>query len=109
MKTELLSQYSRLGKLKQIEQIQGPQPKLDNAAVADKPTFADFLGQKIGDVNDLGLKADAAIQDKLTGKEVNPHAAMIAMQKADISFRLLMSVQRRVTQAYEQIIRMPIG
>lgn len=74
-----------------------------------KTSFADMLKNQIGEVNKLGIEADQAIQDAVAGKEDNPHTTMIAMQKADISFRLLLSVKERIEQAYQQIVRTQIG
>jgi flagellar hook-basal body complex protein FliE len=33
---------------------------------------------------------------------------MIALQKADVSFRLLMQIRNKVVSAYETVMRMPI-
>jgi len=82
---------------------------IKGVAQPEKHSFAEFFKEKLSEVNQLGLDADRRIQDAVTGKESNPHSTLIAIQKADISFRLLMSVKERIVQAYQQVIRTPIG
>ena len=73
-----------------------------------KVSFGEFLSQQFAEANQLGLEAERAIQRSVTGEETNPHAAMIAVQKADVSLTLLMSVKERIERAYQELIRTPI-
>ena len=73
-----------------------------------KTSFADYLTQQFDTVNEQGLEAEKAIQRSILGKDENPHQTMIAVQKAEISLTLLMSVKERIERAYQEIIRMPI-
>ncbi len=75
---------------------------------APKTSFADYLSQQFETVNQQGLDAEKAIQRSVLGKDENPHQTMIAVQKAEISLTLLMSVKERIERAYQEIIRMPI-
>ena len=72
-------------------------------------SFSDFLLENVKEVNRLGIEGDKAIQQRLSGQEVNPHATLISLQKADISFRLMLAVKDRLVEAYQQVIRTPIG
>ncbi|MCC6220382.1 MAG: flagellar hook-basal body complex protein FliE [Deltaproteobacteria bacterium] len=81
----------------------------DGTDSGEKTPFVDFLKDRLSQVNDLGLDADKKMESALLGEEVNPHATMIAMQKADIAFSLLLSVKQRLETAYQTLIRMPIG
>ena len=78
------------------------------AAPGNKVSFGEFLSQQFEESNRLGLEAEKAIQRSVTGEEQNPHAAMIAVQKADISLTLLMSLKERIERAYTELIRTPI-
>ena len=64
-----------------------------------------MLTDSIDDVNRLMLDADRAIEDLASGQSKNIHQTMIAMQKADISFRMLMEVRTKIIRAYEEVIR----
>ena len=109
-----IKQLSLSQQLKMLKGATGIQeqtatPGVSGVQDTKRPGFTDFLQKSFSEVNDLGLEADRSIQRALEGKEANPHNTMIALQKADVSFRLLLSVQQRLVQAYQQIIRTPIG
>ena len=74
----------------------------------DSDTFGKVLTDSINQVNRLQVEADASINDLTTGKQTDIHQTMIAMEKASISFELLMQVRNKVISAYEKIMRMPI-
>jgi len=82
-----------------------PQPKV---ASSEKESFGDFLGKAIGEVNDL--QGDAAMaQDKLIkGDAAELHQVMIAAEKAGIAFDLLLEIRKRLLDAYQELIRMPV-
>jgi flagellar hook-basal body complex protein FliE len=67
--------------------------------------FLSFLKARIGEVESLQHEADAAVSGLAVGK-VGIQEAMIAVQKADISFRLLMQVRNKALEAYREVMRM---
>lgn len=79
------------------------------AGASEKSTFSDYLLNQMRQANELTVDADKRIQASVSGEETNPHATYIAIQKADISFRLLMTVKERLIEAYQTIMRTPIG
>ena len=82
-------------------EISEPEPK-------GQRSFSDFFSEQLNELNELGLESDRAIARRLEGRETNPHATLLALQRAEISFQLMMSVKRRIEQAYQEIIRTPI-
>ncbi|MDR2337372.1 MAG: flagellar hook-basal body complex protein FliE [Deltaproteobacteria bacterium] len=68
-------------------------------------SFADMLAEQINKVNAEGITADDKMANYLVGKEADPHSAILALQKADISFQLLTSVRDKVIQAYQEVMR----
>jgi flagellar hook-basal body complex protein FliE len=44
----------------------------------------------------------------LTGQSTNLHETMIALQKADVSFQLMLQVRNKIVGAYEEIRRMQL-
>ena len=69
-------------------------------------SFGTMLARSLSEVNQLHLKADAAVNDLASGKQKNIHETMIALEKADVAFQLLMQVRNKVISAYETIMRM---
>jgi flagellar hook-basal body complex protein FliE len=74
----------------------------------DKVSFGKILTESIGEVNRLQKEADKAAHNLVTGKETDIHGTMIALQKADLSFRLMMQVRNKILSAYEEIKRMQV-
>lgn len=71
-------------------------------------SFMETLKESILQVNDLQTEANRAVFDLTTGKEQNLHQTMIAVEKADISFQLLMQVRNKIVSAYDEISRIQI-
>ncbi|KMP12582.1 flagellar hook-basal body complex protein FliE [Candidatus Nitromaritima sp. SCGC AAA799-C22] len=71
----------------------------------DGPSFADTLADSLNKVNDLQKKADEAIEDFATGETRNIHETMIAVNKADLAFRLTMQVRNKIVEAYQEVMR----
>jgi flagellar hook-basal body complex protein FliE len=79
-----------------------PEPPLNSAS------FGNMLTDSIEQVNRLQVEADSKINDLATGKQPDIHRTMIAMEKASISFEMLMQIRNKVISAYDSIMRMPI-
>jgi flagellar hook-basal body complex protein FliE len=54
------------------------------------------------------VQAEESIDDLVTGKSDDIHSTMIALQKSDVSFRLLMTVRNKLLDAYDEVMRMQI-
>jgi flagellar hook-basal body complex protein FliE len=72
------------------------------------PGFSDSLKDAIAKVNTVQLEANQAVEQLMTGQSQNVHQAMVALQKADVSFQLMMQVRNKIVAAYEEIQRMQI-
>ena len=72
----------------------------------DGGKFFDSLQQSIEQAD--GAQGDAAMQvaQVLNGKGADLHSAMIAVEKADLSFQLMMQVRNKIVQAYQTISNM---
>jgi flagellar hook-basal body complex protein FliE len=69
-------------------------------------SFGNMLARSLNDVNRLKLEADVAVENLATGKEKDIHATMIALEKADVAFQLLMQIRNKIISAYETVMRM---
>lgn len=69
----------------------------------DAPNFKDVLMNNIRKVNQLQQDASTAIEDLQTGKRDDVEGVLLATQKADTAFRVLVSVRNKVQQAYDEI------
>jgi flagellar hook-basal body complex protein FliE len=67
--------------------------------------FKKVITESIGDVNNQLLQADQDTREMIAGKK-DIHQAMISIEQAHISMRLLIQVRNKVISAYEEIMRM---
>lgn len=72
---------------------------------ASDGSFGGVLQDSLREVNRLQHEADQAITALATGENVSVHDTMIAMEKADVSFRLMMEVRNKIVEAYQEILR----
>ena len=70
--------------------------------------FGDVLKQAVTEINQLQNNADKAITSVQLGQSGNIHEAMIALEKADISFRAMMQVRNKILEAYQEVMRMQV-
>lgn len=97
-----LSGVGQLGATPEIRPVSAP----GQTEAAQGPSFGKMLSESIEKVNGLMNESDQSIEDLATGKSANVHHTMIALQKADISFRMLLEVRSKVMKAYEEVMRM---
>lgn len=71
-------------------------------------SFSDAIKKSINEVNQVQKDADQMITNMVTGTEPDLHKTMIAMEKANISFQLLMQVRNKIVSAYQEINRMQV-
>lgn len=83
-------------------QLAGPAAAPSDASKGST-SFKDFLLDSIRDVNSMQQDADKAVEKLVTGGDVNPAEVLIAVQKADIAFRMMIQVRNKMVQAYEEV------
>jgi flagellar hook-basal body complex protein FliE len=71
-------------------------------------SFGDMLKQSMNEVHRLQTEANQAITDLSTGQAQNLHSTLVALEKADISFRLMMQVRNKILEAYREVMRMQV-
>ncbi len=99
-----------------IRIVPGPQPLggLEQpgggakAASAGGPAFGEVLADSLAQVNQLQTEADKAITELATGGPTTLHDTMLALEKADLSFRLMMQVRNKIVEAYQEVVRMQV-
>lgn len=84
----------------------------DGPRVKDKEPdgkgFLEMLEDSIGNVNKQILDSKDMAQQMAAGKPINLADTMIAITKADLSFKLLLQVRNKALNAYEEIMRMQL-
>lgn len=90
----------------QLKALATPSPLQPKSPAA--PGFADMLKSAVADTNRLQLEADRAAVSLQTGEAQNIHEVTIAMEKAEVSLRLMVSMRNKAVEAYQEIMRMQV-
>ncbi len=68
--------------------------------------FGDLLKQALQEVNQASVQAEGEARNLMTGEGADMHSAMLAVQKADLSFQMMMAVRSKLIDAYREVMRM---
>jgi len=87
----------------QLPEVPGPHK---SGEPGNGESFGQVLRDAISTTNDLQKQSNLEIQKLMTGETQDLHETMIAVQKADLSFQMMMQVRNKLLQAYQEIMRM---
>jgi len=96
--------------VKNVDLVYRPAP-LANVKSIDEPAKGDFnnvLKSAMGEVGELQEKAKQSIQQMVGEGKGDLQETMIALEKADVSFKLMMQIRNKVLDAYQEIMRMQV-
>lgn len=79
---------------------------LDSAADGGGVKFGDVLKNAVQSVDSTNSTAGAQINNLLQGGGGDMTSVMIAVEKADVSFQLMMQVRNKIVNAYQDIEKM---
>ena len=78
------------------------------AAASEGPAFADTLKNLMGEVVKSQDAANQASQAYATGNSTDVTATMVAVERASITFALMLQIRNRLLDAYQEIQRMQV-
>lgn len=82
--------------------------KTDGEKQAGGGSFGSVLKDAISDINKLQNDADKTIAKVQLEDAGSIHEAMIALEKAGISFQVMMQVRNKILDAYQEVMRMQV-
>jgi flagellar hook-basal body complex protein FliE len=68
--------------------------------------FEDLMQDAMGKLSQVQNDAEKAVKDLSSGGDMTQ--AVVAMEKADMSFNLMVEVRNKLLSAYEEIMRMQV-
>ncbi len=71
-------------------------------------SFTDVISQTLSSVDQQGKEASAMMTAVDTGKSDDLVGAMVASQKASLSFAALVQVRNKLLTAYDDVMKMPV-
>lgn len=120
MTIENIGGFMKSGNLESIvdngRSIQGPMsPQAPEIPGSEVPatehtaaTFGNMLKDSLEKANEVQAQADRAVKELAAGRNKNIHETMLLIEKADMSFRLMMQVRNKVLDAYREVMRMQV-
>ena len=93
-----------------------PNMRLDQLTSLRKSAPQQAQGDNIGasfeqmlqDVNKTQHEAEVKQTEFLTSDKKDLHGTIIAMEKGDLSMRLMLQVRKKMVNAYEEVMRMQV-
>jgi flagellar hook-basal body complex protein FliE len=81
-----------------------PSPMAPNQQPSGSASFGKLLNEAIQQVNDVEKGSQGELQ-KFLSNDSDLHSVMIALEKADLSFQVMMQVRNKIVQAYQEIMK----
>ena len=92
--------------------VMSARPLIGQPQTAEVPRagagFSEALQYAVERVSQLQLRSDAEIRQWLTGETEDLHKTLLAVQKSEMVFEMLLQVRNKVVQAYQEIMRMQV-
>ena len=79
---------------------------LDTGSDTEGLNFGDMLKSAVHSVDEVNDNATAQVGNLLQGGNSDVNSVMIAVEKADVSFQLMMQVRNKIVNAYQDIEKM---
>jgi len=70
--------------------------------------FSKILQDSIEEINDSQVKGDKAMADLATGEVKDLHQAAIAINKAEMSMKMMLEIRNKALSAYKEISKTQI-
>lgn len=70
--------------------------------------FTSLLQKTINTVNKHQVDADHAIKELVSGRTKNIHETMLAVERAELSLKLMTQVRNKIMEAYREVMRMQV-
>jgi len=73
-----------------------------------KSSFSELLKDSIKKVGEAEKEANQEVEKLAKMETQDVHNTMIALEKADLTFQMMMQVRNKIISAYEEIMRMQV-
>jgi flagellar hook-basal body complex protein FliE len=87
-----------------IAEIAAPSP---SSGAGDGTDFSSTLKSAVEQISQLQSDAQNKVAGLLGGNGEDIHSAMLAVEKANVSFEMMVQVRNKIVQAYQTISQMP--
>jgi len=99
-----ISQLHQVGNFQPIKPIE--MPGATQTGGVGGVDFRDVLKGSIDEIKGMNEQADQALQKIATGETQDMHQVMMSIEKADLTFKTMMSVRNKLLDAYRDVMKM---
>ncbi len=85
-----------------------PSYEMLQAPTAGSTPFSGVVQHFLSGAAESHAGAQAAVRDFAMGQTDNLHGVMLQVAQADLSFRLILEIRNRLTEAYQEITKMQV-
>jgi len=89
-----------------IQPLSGKTTLLTNKKDENSVSFKEFLMASLHQVNSLQKEAEKKMSEVVLGDASSVHEVIIATEKAALALQLLVTVQNKAIDAYQEIMRL---
>ena len=80
----------------------------DQKPVVDSGSINRTFEKLLQDVNQQQFNAEAKKVELMVTENKDIHGTMLALEKADLSMRLMLQIRNKLVSAYEEVMRMQV-
>ena len=80
----------------------------DQKHTVDSGSINRTFEKLLQDVNQLQFNAEAKQVELMVTENKDIHGTMLALEKADLSMRLMLQIRNKLVSAYEEVMRMQV-
>ena len=90
--------------------LPGVTPTTGPVGAATRPggDFGSVLRDAVTEMEKVQGEADGAVRRFAAGEDVDLHSVLLQVQKAEMSFRLMLEVRNKLIDAYREVMRMQV-
>lgn len=90
--------------------LAGPliQPAPESAGRSAGASFGSVVDRFLSGAAQSHQQAETAVNDLALGRTDNLHGVLMQVAKADLSFRLILEIRNRLSEAYQDIMKMQV-
>lgn len=97
-----------IGALSPLTSLSSLRPSAGAGPAAAGSGFSQVLQGVVAQNAQASAEADSAVTALATGQAQDLHTVSLAVAKADLSFRLILEMRNRLTEAYQEVQRMQV-
>ncbi|HDQ25938.1 MAG TPA: flagellar hook-basal body complex protein FliE [bacterium] len=73
-----------------------------------KADFGELMNMAVKSLNETQISADTMMEKFAAGQNVELHNVVLAAQKASLTLQFALQVKNKITEAYQELMRMQI-